>query len=286
MLHGGVPVSRAVQCVPSLADGPFWWFPEGVPCVPMPAGLVLVTSHLCHFLWWLPRQISFAQCSALEGLPVRQVIIVTWDAQPRASVSEGVALSGGRAQVSDLEQKGKMHCVPVHRCALCSAQSSFAHAKQMLVCRVAPLVERCDTCLWLLPALCWLVGNSGEVLREFFSVGSGGGEVFPRTLLCSFLVVAALPSSCGASLGCCVLVVFPITICCCPSKSSSPSGTAFVLVEVFCCVASLVLFRCGPASPSHCLALRWFWSRVGRSGVGPQFGRTAVFVVVFFAVTH
>ncbi|MQL97189.1 hypothetical protein Taro_029875 [Colocasia esculenta] len=50
----------------------------------------------------------------------------------------------------------------------------FAQAKQMLVCRVAPLVERCDTGLWLLPALCWLVVNSGLVLSEFFSVGSGG----------------------------------------------------------------------------------------------------------------
>ncbi|MQM17442.1 hypothetical protein Taro_050414 [Colocasia esculenta] len=30
----------------------------------------------------------------------------------------------------------------------------------MLVCRVAPLVERCDTCQWLLSALCWLVANS------------------------------------------------------------------------------------------------------------------------------
>ncbi|MQL96828.1 hypothetical protein Taro_029509 [Colocasia esculenta] len=29
-------------------------------------------------------------------------------------------------------------------------------------------------------------------------------------------------------------------------------------------------------SPSHCLTLRWFWSHVGRSGVGPQFDRTAV----------
>ncbi|MQL77739.1 hypothetical protein Taro_010157, partial [Colocasia esculenta] len=46
----------------------------------------------------------------------------------------------------------------------------------MLVFRVAPLVEHCDTWLWLLPTLCWLVVNSGEVFREFFSVGSGGGE--------------------------------------------------------------------------------------------------------------
>ncbi|MQL73401.1 hypothetical protein Taro_005761 [Colocasia esculenta] len=42
------------------------------------------------------------------------------------------------------------------------------------VCCVAPLVERCDTCLWLLSALCWLVVNSGEVLLKFFFVGSGG----------------------------------------------------------------------------------------------------------------
>ncbi|MQM17990.1 hypothetical protein Taro_050972, partial [Colocasia esculenta] len=76
---------------------------------------------------------------------------------------------------------------------LCSV-GIFARAKQMLMCRVAPLVEHCDTYLWLLSALCWLVVNSGEVLPEFFSVGSRGGEVFPRTVLCSFLVVAAFPS--------------------------------------------------------------------------------------------
>ncbi|MQM14994.1 hypothetical protein Taro_047928 [Colocasia esculenta] len=32
-----------------------------------------------------------------------------------------------------------------------------------------------------------------------------------------------------------------------------------------------------PDSPlSHCLTLRWFWNRVGRSGVGPQLGQAAV----------
>ncbi|MQL82483.1 hypothetical protein Taro_014951, partial [Colocasia esculenta] len=82
-------------------------------------------------------------------------------------------------------------CLALCACAplgavLCSV-GIFARAKQMLVCRVAPLVERCDTCLWLLPGLCWLVVNSGEVLPEFFFVGSGGGEVFPRTVLRSFL---------------------------------------------------------------------------------------------------
>ncbi|MQM10823.1 hypothetical protein Taro_043721 [Colocasia esculenta] len=62
---------------------------------------------------------------------------------------------------------------------LCSV-GIFAQAKKMLVCRVAPLVERCDTCLWLLPDLCWLVLNPGEVFPEFFSVGSSGGEVSPE----------------------------------------------------------------------------------------------------------
>ncbi|MQM19806.1 hypothetical protein Taro_052817 [Colocasia esculenta] len=37
-----------------------------------------------------------------------------------------------------------------------------------------------------------------------------------------------------------------------------------------------VLFRCGPASSSHCLTLRWLRSRIGRLGVGPQLGRAAV----------
>ncbi|MQM16962.1 hypothetical protein Taro_049925 [Colocasia esculenta] len=62
----------------------------------------------------------------------------------------------------------------LHRCraVVCGT------GRRCLVCRVAPLVERCDTYLWLLPALCWLVVNSGEVLPEFFSVGSGGGEVW------------------------------------------------------------------------------------------------------------
>ncbi|MQL80344.1 hypothetical protein Taro_012789 [Colocasia esculenta] len=54
--------------------------------------------------------------------------------------------------------------------------------KRCSVCHVASLVERCDTCLWLLSAWCWLVVNSGEVLSEFFSVGSGGSEIFSRTV--------------------------------------------------------------------------------------------------------
>ncbi|MQL70567.1 hypothetical protein Taro_002882 [Colocasia esculenta] len=119
---------------------------------------------------------SFSQCSALEGLSARQVVTVTWDPQPRASI-RGSSLGGGRTQVSDLEQKGKTW-----------------GQRRRVVCRAL------------------LAGLS---LR--------GGST---------------------------------------------------------------LVWCGTASPSHYLALRWFRSHIGRSGVGSQFGRTAVFVVVFFAVTR
>ncbi|MQM11724.1 hypothetical protein Taro_044632 [Colocasia esculenta] len=37
-----------------------------------------------------------------------------------------------------------------------------------------------------------------------------------------------------------------------------------------------VFLRCRPVSPSHCLALRWFRSRVRMVDVGPQLGRAVV----------
>ncbi|MQL75893.1 hypothetical protein Taro_008274 [Colocasia esculenta] len=104
-----LPMFLAVICA-LVSRWPFWGFPEGVLCVPVPTGVVLVTSQLCRFCWWLPHQFSFAWCSALEGLSATQVVTVTWDPQPRASV-RGSSLGGGRAQVSDLEQKGKTGCL-------------------------------------------------------------------------------------------------------------------------------------------------------------------------------
>ncbi|MQM11458.1 hypothetical protein Taro_044367 [Colocasia esculenta] len=73
------------------------------------------------------------------------------------------------------------------------------------VCTVAArlaldsLAVRCDTCLWLLSAWCWLVVNSSEVLQKFFSIGSGGSEVSPE------LIVFCCPGE-GFSQGCFVLV--------------------------------------------------------------------------------
>ncbi|MQL71586.1 hypothetical protein Taro_003926 [Colocasia esculenta] len=69
----GVPVSRAVPCVPALADGPSGGLQKG-----------------------------YRACLCLLGLSRLQASCV-----PRTSVSEGVAPGGGRAQVTDLEQKGK-----------------------------------------------------------------------------------------------------------------------------------------------------------------------------------
>ncbi|MQL83567.1 hypothetical protein Taro_016070, partial [Colocasia esculenta] len=105
-------------------------------------------------------------------------------------------------------------------CACFERVGIFARDKHMLVCHVALLVESCNTCLWLLPALCWLVVNSSEVLPEFFSIGSGGGlfrayfasccatsglrlrsgDVFPEWLLALWVeVLPKLP--CGREVG-------------------------------------------------------------------------------------
>ncbi|MQM15940.1 hypothetical protein Taro_048892 [Colocasia esculenta] len=206
---------------------PFWGFPEGVPCVPVPAGLVFITSQLCCFYRWLPRQYSFARCSALEGLSAKQVVTIAWDPQPRASVSDGVDLGGGRAQVMDLDQKRKAvgtmaqaspsHCLALHWFRSGIGRSSvgpqfgWTAVFVMLVCRVAPLVERCYTWLWLLPAwlrcIAWLL-CFGDVSQNFFVV------VLVSVV---WLVAVALPSRlrCIAWLPY-VLVMFSRTVGCCP----------------------------------------------------------------------
>ncbi|MQL97880.1 hypothetical protein Taro_030579 [Colocasia esculenta] len=138
-------------------------------------------------------------------------------------------------------------CVPVRRWALCSAQSaSLLELSRCFVCRVAPLVERCDTCLWLLPTLCWLVVNSGEVLPKFFSVGSGGGEVLPRTVLFSFFVVAALPSGLRCVSRCCFrFVLTPLVL------RESCLARPWLWVVVFTLFRCFVVL-CGRRFPLYC----------------------------------
>ncbi|MQM04873.1 hypothetical protein Taro_037679, partial [Colocasia esculenta] len=63
---------------------------------------------------------------------------------------------------------------------LITAQLAVAMRALCSVCRVASLVERCDTCLWLLSTWCWLVVSSCEVLMEFFSIGSGRSKISPE----------------------------------------------------------------------------------------------------------
>ncbi|MQM11332.1 hypothetical protein Taro_044242, partial [Colocasia esculenta] len=81
------------------------------------------------------------------------------------------------------------------------AKASLLELSRCSVCHVAPLVERYDTCLWLLSALCWLVVNYGEVLPEFFSVGSGGSQVSPELCCARFWLMLRCPLGGGASLG-------------------------------------------------------------------------------------
>ncbi|MQM02140.1 hypothetical protein Taro_034906 [Colocasia esculenta] len=109
---------------------------------------------------------------------------------------------------------------------------------------------------------------------------SGGNAAVSRAVPC-VLALADDPSG-GFRKGCraCLCLVATVTWDPQPHASvrgSSPGGGRVQVVEA--------LFRRRAASPSHCLALRSFWSRVGRSGVGLQLGRAAV-VVVVLAVTR
>ncbi|MQL73962.1 hypothetical protein Taro_006322 [Colocasia esculenta] len=115
-----------------------------------------------------------------------------------------------------------------------------AELSRCLACCVAPLVERYNTCLWLLSAWCWLVVGSGEVLPEFFLVGSGGSKV-PQNcvVLVSGLFLARF---------CCYRATSESEVCCwfgwCVLEGFSQSGALVVLVEVLpgpACVASAIL---------------------------------------------
>ncbi|MQM20538.1 hypothetical protein Taro_053560 [Colocasia esculenta] len=144
--------SGHAMCV-GVGRRPFWGFPEGVPCVLVPAELVLVTSQQCCF---------YGGCHA-------------------SSLSPGAKL---------LPLPGTL--IPARLC-------------QRVLLRAAGVLE--------------------------FRTQSGGEN--------------------GGDNGFCRL----------------ESSLSWLVVA---------LIRCGPASPSHSLALRWFQSHVGRSGVGPQLGRDAV----------
>ncbi|MQL84510.1 hypothetical protein Taro_017025 [Colocasia esculenta] len=85
---------------------------------------------------------------------------------------------------------------------------TLAGKSRCFVCGVASPVERCDPCLHLLSAWCWLVMNSSEVLLEFFSIGSGGRLFLTRFCYCR----ATSESEVRCWFDWCVLVVFPGTV--------------------------------------------------------------------------
>ncbi|MQL78405.1 hypothetical protein Taro_010839, partial [Colocasia esculenta] len=144
---------------------------------------LFVSAGACRYL--LPHSLEFLllwqvvarALGSLEGVWEVGVIIVV------ASFPSG----------SERELQESVAAVAGCSCYECGHLSaSLLELSRCFVCCVAPLVERCNTCLWLLSALCWLVVNSGEVLPEFFFIGSGG-KLFVVLLLgwtvaCSLLV--------------------------------------------------------------------------------------------------
>ncbi|MQM16865.1 hypothetical protein Taro_049826 [Colocasia esculenta] len=89
ILSSGVLVSRAVPCVPTLADGPSGGFRKGCRACLCLLGLSWLQASCSSFCGGFPASFSFARCLALEGLSTRQVVTVTWDPHPREHV-EGV----------------------------------------------------------------------------------------------------------------------------------------------------------------------------------------------------
>ncbi|MQL73608.1 hypothetical protein Taro_005962, partial [Colocasia esculenta] len=120
----------------------------------------------------------------------------------------------------------------------------FARAKQMLVCYVAPLVEHCDTCLWLLSALFWLVVSSGGVLPEFFSIGSGGKllvVVLVRVSLSGTVSVLVDVFRCVISSSACLpLVKFPFVL---PCRRALANGCLASVVGVWLAVPLIAVLR-------------------------------------------
>ncbi|MQL72633.1 hypothetical protein Taro_004971 [Colocasia esculenta] len=95
-------------------------------------------------------------------------------------------------------------CMTLHHWALCSAQSmSLLELSRCFVCRVASLVERCDTWLWLLlRCIAWLPC----VLVQFpRTVGCFPSEV--RSQDCSGLVSASCCATSGLRYAAVVLAV-------------------------------------------------------------------------------
>ncbi|MQL76503.1 hypothetical protein Taro_008904 [Colocasia esculenta] len=158
-------VARRVRAVAArlALDSRQWSFPYGVHLQASPGAVLLVVSGIWSCGLWNRWKVSLP-C----WLP-----LCCWGACCHCCVF------------------GLLCLCAVVRCA------RDVELSRCFVCRVALLVERCDTRLWLLSAWRWLVVNSSEVLLEFFSVASGGNE--DRFALVS--AVAVLPQSLRCAVG-------------------------------------------------------------------------------------
>ncbi|MQM06133.1 hypothetical protein Taro_038953 [Colocasia esculenta] len=113
----------------------------------------------------------------------------------------------GKSRRGDL---GRLRCIWV-RLAL------LLELSRCSVCHVASLVERCDTCLWLLSALCWLVVSSGEVeVHRLVALCSSEVSQNPFVVLNGALVVLVEVLSGPACIASAVLlaVVFSLKLSC------------------------------------------------------------------------
>ncbi|MQL73469.1 hypothetical protein Taro_005799 [Colocasia esculenta] len=93
-----------------------WWRQVGCCFLDQKATFLWSSSDCLWFWLWFCIRLADgpsgvvpgrgAVCASLEGLSTRKVVTITWDPQPHASI-RGSSPGDGRAQVSDLEQKGK-----------------------------------------------------------------------------------------------------------------------------------------------------------------------------------
>ncbi|MQM06270.1 hypothetical protein Taro_039092 [Colocasia esculenta] len=174
---------------------------------------------------------SFAQCSALEGLSARQVVTITWDPQPRASMSEGVASGDGRAQVTNLEQKGKMELIrcgpasPSHCLVLLWFRSHVGRSGELGQAAVVVLSLATPDSYFGNPFLGAGCGGTGVCSSPRGVPEVQGGSVCgPSTLWRSEVVVPVVRRS--FSLGCLVSLVVT------PGCSFPTSGRSRMLVIV------------------------------------------------------
>ncbi|MQM22532.1 hypothetical protein Taro_055585 [Colocasia esculenta] len=128
---------RLTSCGLLGSGVPSWWH----SCVCVPSWFLVVVGAGFSWAVTLTPLLPSARGSSSRELGVGQVA--------EAAVAPCVVSSSG-SECCEILYPSELRVV------LCKFSGCS-------MCRVASLVERCDTCLWLLSAWCWLVVSSGEV---------------------------------------------------------------------------------------------------------------------------